>query len=94
LQRWPPRRQPNPLAGGGTVITFPALLAAGRRRPNVAHAALAQLLLPPWPSGATFGARAGVWACAVPAVGGIPARALVLRGDAPSSLVPWLICSL
>ena len=89
----------NALAGGGTLITFPALLAAGF--PPVAANVTSTLALAPGYLGATFaqrrdlGAQGGRLAVLLPpaAAGGFAGALLVLRGSerAFTALVPWLI---
>ncbi len=89
----------NALAGGGTLITFPALLAAGL--PPVAASVASTLALAPGYLGATLAQRAdlagqgprlvALLPCA--ALGGVAGAILLLHGSARAfeALVPWLI---
>ena len=89
----------NALAGGGTLITFPALLAAGL--PPVAANVTSTLALAPGYFGATLAQRAdlagqrGRLAALLPsaALGGLGGAWLLLRASqrAFEALVPWLI---
>ncbi|MCC7463118.1 MAG: sulfite exporter TauE/SafE family protein [Gammaproteobacteria bacterium] len=89
----------NAIAGGGTLITFPALLAAGL--PPVAANVTSTLALAPGYFGATLAQRAdlagrGAWlGFLLPpaALGGAAGAVLLLRGSerAFDVLVPWLI---
>jgi uncharacterized membrane protein YfcA len=89
----------NALAGGGTLITFPALLAAGL--PPVAANVTSTLALAPGYLGATLaqradlaGQRARVAALLPPAaLGGAAGATLLLHGSerAFAALIPWLI---
>jgi uncharacterized membrane protein YfcA len=89
----------NALAGGGTLITFPALLAAGL--PPVAANVTSTLSLAPGYLGATLAQRGELGgqgrrlAALLPpaAIGGALGAMLLLRGSERGfqSLVPWLI---
>ena len=89
----------NALAGGGTLITFPALLAAGL--PPVAANVTSTLALAPGYFGATLAQRTDLagqgsrLATLLPpaALGGAAGAVLLLRGSerAFEVLVPWLI---
>ncbi|MFO1399705.1 MAG: TSUP family transporter [Steroidobacteraceae bacterium] len=89
----------NALAGGGTLITFPALLAAGL--PPVAANVTSTLALAPGYLGATLAQRADLarqgprLALLLPpaALGGAAGAVLLLHGSerAFAALAPWLI---
>jgi uncharacterized membrane protein YfcA len=89
----------NALAGGGTLITFPALLAAGL--PAVTANVTSTLALAPGYFGATVAQRGDLvgqgrrLATLLPpaALGGVAGAALLLRASARSfaALVPWLL---
>jgi uncharacterized membrane protein YfcA len=90
----------NAMAGGGTLLTFPSLLAAGVS-PVVANATNAVALVPgSFTSGLTFrrdlgqyGPRLIAYLVASSVLGGfVGARLVALAGDALfRRLVPWLI---
>ncbi len=89
----------NALAGGGTLITFPALLAAGL--PPVQANITSTLALAPGYLGATFGQRADLDGqgrrllalLPLAALGGVGGAALLLHASESTfeALVPWLI---
>jgi uncharacterized membrane protein YfcA len=89
----------NSIAGGGTLLTFPALIALGV--PPLHANATSTVALLPGSIGSIFGYRAvlrgsGRWAMsfAVPSVLGGAAGALLLLRTSPnrfSALVPWLV---
>ncbi len=89
----------NALAGGGTLITFPALLAAGL--PPVQANITSTLALAPGYLGATFGQRADLGGqgrrllVLLPpaALGGVGGAALLLHASERifEALIPWLI---
>lgn len=89
----------NSIAGGGTLLTFPSLLAYGV--PSIAANATSTVALVPGSFSAFLGfrgskrapARDELWFVAVSAVGGLLGALLLLRmGDSAfTHLVPWLI---
>jgi uncharacterized membrane protein YfcA len=88
----------NSIAGGGTLLTFPALLAAGL--PPVTANATSSVSLVPGSFAAWWGYRGvessarTLWALGIPSVvgGGAGALLLLWTGDALfGKLVPWLV---
>lgn len=88
----------NSIAGGGTLLTFPALLAAGL--PPVTANATSSVSLVPGSLAAWWGYRGvestprTLWALGLPSVigGGAGALLLLWTGDAVfGKLVPWLV---